>query len=159
MKRYLIAAVLAVLAMGVQADASHETRTDTRLYTQAAGDQYILQCGSPDPDLGELGGACLSFEGDEESVKDIVIRDETGLPVGGYYQFTDAFGDTGSNLGSGVFCDRISALSIPEGAIGVGVWVDGPVYGPQDCLLSHTVPGIGIRGFIDVTYILVDPEE
>lgn len=154
MKLRSLALLALPVALAMSTASAHETRTDTRAYTQAAGDNYILLCGTPDPDLGELGGGCFSFLGDEESVSKIEIRDETGLPVGGYYEFTDAFGETGENLGSGSFCGSISNLAIPEGANGVGIWVDGPAYGPLDCLLSDTSPGIGIKGEIDVTFLL-----
>lgn len=155
MIRPLVAAALAALTFistPAGADTEYETRQETKLYTQLAGDDQVIDCGASDPDIGGLGGVCFDLWGDELSVKSIRIIDETGMAVGGYYSMR-AVSD-GESLSSSQFCDSRTDLAIPEGTTWIGIWIDGPVYGPQDCLLSHSTPGIGIRGHVEITYNL-----
>lgn len=156
MKRIVFVALLAALAMGAPAQASHEERTETKLYTQLAGDGVVLMCDASDPDLGGLGGVCFDLIGDEEDVKQIKIEDEvTGMPVGGYYDFTDALGlEGGESLASGTFCGSVSNLAIPAGAASLIIYVDVAL-GPLDCAFPAS-PGIGVRGTISATYRLID---
>lgn len=147
MKPLLAFTALTALAMST---AHAEAYSDTKLYTQATGDALTLQCDATDPDLGGIGGVCFTLTGDEASAS-IAIEDVTTLPVGGAYEFVDALGlDQGTVLASGAFCGSVSSVDVPDGAVSLVVYVDGPVFGPQDCV--PTSPGIGLRGTITADF-------
>ncbi|MFP5225754.1 MAG: hypothetical protein ACLGH3_09440 [Actinomycetota bacterium] len=144
MRRILLAAMAVLMAMG---SAQADTRTETKLYTQLAGDAIVLQCDASDPDLGGLGGACFDLIGDETSVQ-ITIEDVSGLPVGGYWDLSDAIGLDGNSLANGSFCGSTADIEVPDGAFSLAVYVDAAL-GPIDCL--GTSPGVGLQGEIIVT--------
>lgn len=148
MKRSLLLLPFAVLAVAPSALA--EGYTETKLYTQATGDTLVLQCDASDPDLGGIGGVCFDLAGGELGVA-LTIDDVTGLPVGAAYEFVDAVGlDQGTVLASGAFCGEAANVPVPEGAVSLIVYVDGPVFGPLDC--APESPGIGVRGTITATF-------
>jgi hypothetical protein len=150
MRKILLAALAVLMAAG---GAQADTRSETKLYTQFAGDALVLQCDASDPDLGGLGGACFDVIGDETSIQ-ITIDDVSGLPVGGYWDFSDAPGLDGNSLANGSFCGSTAELPIPEGALLLAVYVDAAL-GPVDCL--GTSPGVGVRGEITVTSTFAGP--
>jgi hypothetical protein len=74
------------------------------------------------------------------------------MPVGGAYELVDALGlDQGTVLANGAFCDDVANIVIPEGAVSLVVYVDGPAFGPTDCALDGT--GIGVRGTITASFV------
>ena len=151
MIRPLAGALVAALALSLPAQATHTTRSESKRYTQTAGDLIVLSCDSEDETFGGMGGVCFTLVGTERQVQELRIQDETGLPVGGYYEFTDQVGlDTGTVLASGSFCRRTTNLQVPPRAAALVVYVDGPVFGPLDCVPQGL--GAGFRGRIHATY-------
>lgn len=144
MRKMLLTALVVLMAAG---SAQAGTRSETKLYTQAAGDALVLQCDASDPDLGGLGGVCFDLVGDEASVS-ATIDDISGQPVGGYYQFSDALGLDGNDLGNGTFCSSSEELTVPAGARSFVIYIDVAL-GPLDCAPAGA--GVGIRGEVTMT--------
>lgn len=143
MKRFLSIAAASLSLVGSMVHASAQPGTTSQPYLPGAGDAIVLECdnnGQNPPD--NLGGACFILDGDETSMS-VSIADASGLPVGGYYKFTNA-GNTVDN-GHGSFCSTSPTVQIPLGSEQVIVFVDGPVGGPLDC---SGAAGIGTAGTI-----------
>lgn len=146
-RRMLLPFAILAVAPVVHAEAY----SDTKLYTQATGDALVLQCDATDPEIGGIGGACFTLDRTEERVS-ITVDDIGPLPVGGAYQLVDALGlDQGTVLAAGTFCDSVANVAIPEDAVSLVVYVDGPMFGPADCGLDGT--GIGVRGTITASFV------
>lgn len=126
---------------GGEQKGSSYSRTES--YT-GGFDFLVLGC----EDDTNAGGVCFELNGDEASAA-IDIDDATELPVGGLYEVRDAAGEA---LASGFFCDTTTA-EIPAHATDLLVFVNGPVFGPIDCLAEGGV-GAGTTGEVTATFTL-----
>lgn len=152
MARRWIVAVAALAAMALTlgtAQAGVANRNDSLKYTGVIGDAYVVGCDASDPDLGGLGGVCFTLNAEDTRIVSLGIVDDSGLPVGGLVRYTDQLGDAGTNLGERSICGSTGSFARPAGANYILVFIDGPVFGPLDCL--GTAAGVGTQGHVDVT--------
>lgn len=154
MKKIVAVVGIAALASMSAAEASTPApRTVVMTYTQLAGDFDAWRCDSSDSTVGGVGGVCFTLRGDETSASEVVIRDDSGLPVGGMWEFSDAIGlGKGDPISSGSFCGRASNIPVPATAVALIVYIDGPIFGPMDCLPASL--GIGTHGRVQTTFTL-----
>lgn len=101
-----------------------------------------------------LQGACTYVHPGTEVA--LELDDASGLPVGAYFALVgscrlDECGPFGlRTVSDGRFCGTTSATA-PSGSIGLLVFVDGPVFGPLDCI-THGSPGIGTTGTLTIAF-------
>lgn len=134
-------------------------------YTIAPGGDLVAICrgealdAMPDvtaPD--NIGGVCFRWNGQVDSVKiefaDVVSGDEVGF----YFQWYDADGEFLTDPNSAdevtgepeaIWGTSCSPATIPtlQGARGMKIWLDGPVFGPMDCSSG----GIATVGTVTLT--------
>jgi hypothetical protein len=119
------------LAAARPADAASRERVERQEYY--LGD-LVPECSiglgiSTDPAPSNTGGACFRLRDRDLSVL-VKIEDDTGLPVGGSYEFRSHRGATGAH---GNFCGSIDRR-VPKHTSLMVIYVHGPMYGVPECL-------------------------
>lgn len=95
-------------------------------------------CSDP---VRSVGIACVDVPNGAKKME-IAVRDASGLPVGGAFYLSDAFGNF---AGSGLFC---GTATIPLGTAVVGVVRLEAVNGPLACQEAGQTAGTATQGVI-----------
>lgn len=102
-----------------------------------------VSCAGVFPGCPGLSSSGVQFGPFVAQRADIVVRDQTGLPVGASYAF---YAPDGTQLAKGGFCGAAPKLQLPEGAQYVVVIVDTPVTAQHCGVLSSGTGGyVGLR--------------
>ena len=159
MRKLIIA--LVVLSVGLIAtpgSAGHNTKTES--YTAGSlGDFTGGTCADDSPTGENLDQVCFSVVAGKSyrvTLMDVV----TGPHVGYLWTFKDAnggcVGDSPDPLGgcdnAGLTCGP-ATLTAPPTAVLLEILLDGPVFGPFDCLLNGPgdSPGFATQGTVSLT--------